>query len=298
MMPKKYTYLSYNQIALKIDGLVPMIRAQQYDALVIIVRGGTFPGIHLSVRTGLPIYYLSYERKQFPPVTNWIGFPAPRDAKILLVEDMAGAGKTLISCRQFLQDQEYDVETFVVFKDTMSASQPDWCCYESDIPGQTFLLPWEKSKMNPVYDVMDKSERFVDHELEFTVWNMNCVLDFNNLDDEMTLLEKGSISKIPSFQEQDQLMANGIREANFSVNWMKQNDVTLPLNMVSDTEGITSALRLALLKGDELLMLGCTRYVDNDVESLVLIGDCFPHLEVLWWNNGNPISLISSSLVH
>lgn len=289
MNTTRYSYLSYNQIAMKIDTMVPAIREASFDALVVIVRGGSFPGTHLSIRTGLPIYFLSYERKKNPPVVNWIGEPAP-PGKLLLVEDVAGAGKTLSSCLHFLLLSSYEVNTFVVFKDTKSAVEPDFFCFASDIPDRTFLLPWEKSKINPSYLTLDKSERFVDHELEFTVWNMNCFVE----QDEMNHFVKRSITPIPLLEENDAILTTESEFEDIHRKWLKGNKVSHPFYVAEPDSSFGSHLGSAILVGNQLMTIGCTRYVDNDVENLVLLSSCFPHLEILWWNSGNPIALTTS----
>lgn len=295
MNKPRYTYLSYNQIAMKIDTLVPSIREEGYSALVVIVRGGSFPGTHLSIRTGLPIYYLVYHKKKKVPYVSWIGEPAPQ-GKILLVEDMAGAGKTLTSCQDFLLQSNYEVETFVIFQDSLSRTKPDFCCFTSEIPGETFLLPWEKTKLNPTYDTMDKRERFVDHELEFTVWNLNCFIE----QIEVNGFVKRSITPKSLIEEQDVLLGE---DRHYELDYqelIRKEKIENRLYLFGVNEEALqkekSALGQALALGSELLVMGCSRYVENDVERLVLLNSCFPHLEVLWWNNGNPIALTTASV--
>lgn len=294
MSKPHYSYLSYNQIATKIDTFVPEIRRMDYDAIVVIVRGGLFPGTHLSVRTGLPIYYLAYHRKLASPKVTWIGESAPHK-KILLVEDMAGSGKTLISCEKFLIDLGYCVDTFVVFKDLLSASNPKFCGFSTSVPGHTFLLPWERTKLNPQYESMDKSERFVDHELEFTVFNANCFFK----QDEMNRYVKWSISPMDMIETKDIIYIDEPSKIFIYQDLFSTEGIQTPLCPARSYElgaDASSSFSESERLGADLIRLGCTRYVGNDLERLVLLSSQFPHLEVIWWNNGTPVSL-SGSLV-
>lgn len=288
MKKPRYSYLSYNQIAMKIDAMASSIRTESFEAIVVIVRGGAFPGTHLSIRTGLPMYFLSYERKKNPPIVKWIGEPAPQK-KVLLVEDMAGAGLTLRSCRDYLIQSGYQVNTFVVFKDLKSSIKPDYHCFSSEIPGHTFLLPWEKTKINPGYETLDKSERFVDHELEFTVWNINCFVYQN----ELNHFEKRSITPETILEENDSILSDEPRYTDMYADWLKRHHIDKPFYSMEIAE-TSSSLGLAIQLGNQLMNIGCTRYVDNNVELLALLNSSFPHLEVLWWNDGNPIALTTA----
>lgn len=50
----KNIYLDYNQISLRLDVLVEEIRKENFDGLVIVLRGGSFIGMHTAFLTDLP----------------------------------------------------------------------------------------------------------------------------------------------------------------------------------------------------------------------------------------------------
>ncbi|NRD76644.1 phosphoribosyltransferase [Bacillus sp. BRMEA1] len=286
-----FTYLSYDDIAFRIDAMIETIRQENFSSLVVIVRGGIFPGIHLSVRTGLPIYYLKYERNRKMQTSHisWIG-SAPSRGKILLCEDMAGSGKTLIESRHFLEEQGLEVQSFVVYKDTYSASKPEFFCYSTDNPKERFVVPWEKEKFNPNFPSI---ELLQDHEYEFTGWEIyGTIYDYDrrlNGDDRNTT----SLSVLGS---QDVIITGTtIEDKEEILSWLNRSNLLHPVYFRDKEELNPTSISIALWKGKKAVEIGCTRYVESDVEQAIFISEHFPHLEVIWWNNGKPISIKASS---
>jgi hypoxanthine phosphoribosyltransferase len=164
----KNIYLDYNQISLSLDSLSEEIKREGFDALVIILRGGSFPGFHLAFLTGLPYHFLTYDR--ISESADWKG-AAPSHNKVLLVEDFAGMGNTLIDSREFLLNQGMDVKTLVICKDPKSASVPDFFCFETKEENARFILPWERFRLNPAESRVSRTENTADHQFERTLWD-------------------------------------------------------------------------------------------------------------------------------
>jgi hypoxanthine phosphoribosyltransferase len=162
----KNIYLDYNQISLGLDTISEEVIQENFSAIVIILRGGCFPGIHLGFLTGLPCYFLKYNRKE--ENASWLG-DIPNSRKILLVEDFAGMGRTLINCKNFLLQQGFDTQTLVVCKDTKSASIPNFYCFETTDPTSRFILPWERYRLNSKQ--IPSLQTKADHEYERTLWD-------------------------------------------------------------------------------------------------------------------------------
>jgi hypoxanthine phosphoribosyltransferase len=292
---RRYIYLTYDQIALKIDSMIEDIKREQFSSIVIIVRGGAFVGHHISFRTGLPVYYLRYDRTTNPATISWIG-TAPPIGKVLLVEDLAGSGRTLIESRQFLEKKGYLVKALVVFKDTLSASTPEYIGFETNNPNETFIVPWEKVKFNPAFGQLSKEKPFVDHELEFTAWDLNVIFAS---DAPINALEQNYHSKLanpsPVLQENDVIITERpLEERERLLSWLHQHEMFYPVYMMDSGENPLSPFDIALWKGNKALEIGCTRYVERDAEQALFIASHFPHLEVIWWNNGKPISIKAS----
>jgi hypoxanthine phosphoribosyltransferase len=139
---RKPIYLGYDEIASRVEELVPEVSAQQYNALVIILRGGSFPGMHLAFLTDVPVYFVTYERDTRS--VSWNGKIPMANTKVLVVEDFAGSGTTLTDTIDFLQS-DYQVHTFVVCKDLLSQIQnPNYWCFDLKEKNARFIVPWEK----------------------------------------------------------------------------------------------------------------------------------------------------------
>lgn len=177
-------YLDYNQIACQIDDQAEEIRRQGFDGIVMILRGGSFLGFHLAFLTDLPCYFLRYDRASRN--VSWVG-EKPKGSRLLLCEDFAGMGNTLIDCKKELS-LTYDVSTFVVCKDTKSASIPDYYCFDGKVPSHRFLLPWERYRINAdaVHNVNENDQN--DHSFERT-------LDENKLKDMPLFSSKEECAK-------------------------------------------------------------------------------------------------------
>lgn len=78
---------------------------------------------------------------------EWVGNKI-KGKKILLCEDIAGSGRTLINCKNFLEREGYEVKTLVVAKDWLSASEPDYYCFDNQERGKRFIFPWERYRVN------------------------------------------------------------------------------------------------------------------------------------------------------
>ncbi len=161
-------YLDYNQISLALEVLAEEIKRETFDGIVIVLRGGSFPGIHLAFLTGLPFYYLRYNR--LDETISWLG-EIPPSTNVLLVEDFAGMGKTLINCKRFLLDKGFETKTLVICKDLKSSSMPNYSCFETRDPNVRYILPWERYRINPIADQHSEQERKADDQYHCTMWD-------------------------------------------------------------------------------------------------------------------------------
>lgn len=70
-------------------------------------------------------------------------------SKLLLVDDFAGAGHTLVDTRRQLEKQGYHVTTLVLFKDGRSRMVPDF--FGIDAANARAILPWERHTVTPEF---------------------------------------------------------------------------------------------------------------------------------------------------
>lgn len=111
----------------------------RYDAIVPVARGGLYLGAMLSHFSGLPLSVVNYHR---PSATVHCNSPElGPGARVLLVEDIAGMGVTLVHCKQALQAKGLIVDVAVMAFDTMSREVPT---FGINCAGHRVVFPWER----------------------------------------------------------------------------------------------------------------------------------------------------------
>lgn len=300
----KNVYLDYNAISLKLDALSPALKEQHFDAIVMVLRGGSFAGFHLAFLTGLPYYFLQYDRTS--NTVSWLG-PEPERKKILLVEDFAGVGITLIDCKNFLLDSGFAVSTLVVCKDTKSASVPDYYCFDLQTDKARFILPWERHILNHDTLETDRTKNIPDHSYEKTAWDLDGIyvndvpksLYDEDVEKALTVRSQLPMAEYAPIPQVGDVIITGriITDKVRTEEWLANNQLTLPLYVREyDIENHSNTIN-ALWKGKKAIELGFTHYVESDAEQATLIASAYPELRVTWWNKGNPVHIQASPIV-
>lgn len=289
-------YLDYNAIALRLDGLAPELCRAGFDGLVIILRGGTFAGMHMAFLTNLPCHFLRYDRKSATP--EWVG-PPPSPGRVLLCEDFAGMGQTLINCRRFLEDGGYRVATLVVCKDQLSASQPDYYCFESQESGARFLLPWERYRINPATGHTSQVDAPPDHEFERTAWDMDGVflvdVDPRHYEEDLEAAlclrdETQPAPYAPKLAVQDLIITGRpVCDKERTLAWLQTHGFPAKVVFRDDDLSKPTTESVATWKGRRALELGCTHFVESDPGQALHMAARYPELRVIWWNQGSPL---------
>lgn len=299
-------YLDYNKISLRLDAMVESLRKEEFTAIVVIVRGGLFTAQHLSVRIGLPIHYLRYNRQRENQI-SWIG-EAPKPGKILLIEDLAGKGRTLLDCRDYLKSKSYQHKALVIWKDVLSASTPEYIAFETSDPQESFIVPWEKAiKINFEANHPDARIPLQDHNFELTGWDMDGIFledvpsEVYKVGLEQALCRRDEYDKAqiqPLLNPQDIIITGRPQiDTERTIDWLNKHQIYRPVFLRDDGIEHPSPFTTALWKGKKALELGCCRYVESDSRQAVHISANFPQLEVVWWNDGEPIILQASLLL-
>ncbi|MBD3921362.1 phosphoribosyltransferase [Paenibacillus sp. PR3] len=296
---RRHIYLDYNAIALRLDAMAEQIKQARHEALVIILRGGSFSGVHLAFLTGLPIYFLRYDRTL--QQVSWVG-SAPEQTNVLLCEDFAGSGKTLINCKQFLEDAGYKTATCVVCVDRLSASVPDYSCFWLQGEDARIILPWERYRVNHAVDL---GLGHKDLEYEKVGWDMDGVF----LDDvasehyvadlENALQMRDKLLPAPYAPEmiQEDIIITGrpTQDEERTRRWLQQHHrYELELHLRDDLVEKPTSQTTGEWKAKKALELGCTHYVESDAEQAVFIAALYPQLRVIWWNSGRPMLIQAS----
>lgn len=146
--PRTALPYDYARVEAVVMDYVPQWRTRGFDGVVAIARGGLVPATMAAAALDLPLFALSYARPGRH--TTWFTAAQPAPAsRLLLVEDIAGRGTTLIDCLAFLRDAGHDVCTFTLAYDRESRLRPD---YGQEIPpGRAAWFPWEREAITDAF---------------------------------------------------------------------------------------------------------------------------------------------------
>jgi hypothetical protein len=232
---------------------------------------------------------------------NWVG-SAPEQSNVLLCEDFAGSGKTLINCKQFLIDSGYKVATSVVCVDRLSASVPDYSCFWLQQEDARIILPWERYRLNHAVDLgLGK----MDLEFEKVGWDMDGVF----LDDVASEHYAADLENALSMRDkllpaayapeiiQEDIIITGrpSQDEERTRIWMLQHlRHELELHLRDDGVEKPTSQTTGEWKAKKALALGCTHYVESDAEQAVFVAALYPQLRVIWWNSGRPMLIQAS----
>jgi hypothetical protein len=145
--------LSWTDIDKLIDHLIPQFRGE-FDGLLMITKGGLVPGGILSEALGLK--HVLTASAYFPDDVDrrlawptFVQFPADTllvDRRILIVDDIWGNGRAIMTVRGRLQAVGCECETAVLhyrYKDNLfHDAEPD---YYGAITDRYIVYPWEMS---------------------------------------------------------------------------------------------------------------------------------------------------------
>jgi hypothetical protein len=295
------TVLDHSQIALRAEALAPALRQADYEAIVCVLRGGLHLAAHAAFATGLPLHFLRYSRDERG--VAWQG-PPPEARRLLLCEDFAGKGFTLLDCEAYLRHGGFQVETLVICVDALSASQPRWRLFQAAHPEERFLLPWERHRRNPL--AADSAAGVADHTLRRTAWDLDGVFvaDLeahhyrNDLRAALSRRDTLPLAEFAPRPSPDELIITGRPEsdAERTLEWCQRVGVQLRVIFRDDQRDWPTPEEVARFKADRALALGCTDYVESDATQAALMAQTYPQLRVTWWNEGRP-ALLQAALL-
>lgn len=140
-MEKPVFSISYELLDQWVTSLQPLLTQERFACAVGILRGGAPLALMVSHAIGVPTAFLRYERAS-GTVTWDSSIPVPPPgSKVLICEDIAGAGRTLADCVAFLKSYDLDVKTMTAGFDDLSSIRPD---YSIDGRGYLIQFPWER----------------------------------------------------------------------------------------------------------------------------------------------------------
>jgi len=147
--------LTWDDVESLIDHLIPQFGIE-FDAMIIITRGGVVPGgllcealdlfVVLTAAVDFP-FEVEQEEKKLLAWPRFIQFPDPeelRDRSILIVDDVWGSGRTITAVKNRVSAMGGKPSTCVLhynpYRNLFSSAEPD---YFAAVTDAHVIYPWE-----------------------------------------------------------------------------------------------------------------------------------------------------------
>lgn len=148
-------YLSWEEIQILVDRLIQQHLTEQYDAMLVITRGGMVPGCLISEKIDLRnilvaavVYYTDIGRTLDKPI--FLQFPSDTllDGKrILVVDDVWDSGRTIVAVRERLNVVNCYHRTAVLHYKPGRSNFRDQCPdFHADTTEDWLVYPWDRER--------------------------------------------------------------------------------------------------------------------------------------------------------
>lgn len=311
-MQKPVLALTYDQIDHWIASLQPDLAGEGFACAVGILRGGGPLALMASHAIGAPAAFLRYERAS-RTVTWDSSIPIPPEgSKVLICEDIAGAGNTLDDCIAFLRGRGLVVKTLVAAFDDLSRIRPD---YGVDARGYFVLFPWERHAYTDAYREAWRTTRAgtrgaIGEDHEFAVYAID--LDGILLPDvpparyeadlAAALAERDALIPFERLPGIDLARAKAIVTGRPEMDrartaaWLVRHGFDSPRLVMRDpTRHGDAPHEVAAHKAQAALALACTHFVESDPVQALHIARFAPLLRVVWWDAASGAGHLVSS---
>jgi len=290
----------YGRAQAIIAGFVSEWRADDFDAVVAIARGGLVPGVMVSTALSIPLHALSYDRHQRR--VDWFTTERPpAGARILLVEDIAGRGTTFSDCVQFLEEAGFQIQTFTLAYDAESRVRPD---YSVPVPaGCRAWFPWERESITPAFGATRNQPQRREHEYASWATDLDGILlaDLPEhlyaqaLNDALARrdglaphevlpeVDLSEITIITGRPEQDRQRTKA---------WLERHGFHGPLIMRDESRH--GPEDTAIHKAETILARCHTHYIESDPVQALDIANLVKLATILWWNTSRVLIVHAS----
>jgi hypoxanthine phosphoribosyltransferase len=292
----------YSRIEAVISGFVPVWRTEAFDAVVAIARGGLAPGMMASSQLSIPLHALAYSRQDRS--VSW--FTASRPAagsRILVVEDVAGRGTTLVDSVEFLRRQGHTAAVFALAYDAQSRLTPD---YGIEIPaGFRAWFPWERESITPSYAATSNQPSRPEHEYASWAIDLDGVL-LADLPEHLyaealheTLAQRDMLlpnQVLPGLDLSQVSIITGRPEQDRSRTqaWLNRHGFNGPLVMRDERR--YTAVQTSIYKADTVLARCHTHFIESDPIQALDIASRARVARVIWWNGSKAMLVYANEL--
>jgi hypoxanthine phosphoribosyltransferase len=301
LMNKPVLPVTYEQLDHWIESLQPALLDEGFSAVAGILRGGAPLALMVSHAVGLPVAFLRYERAT-REVTWDSSLPMPvPGSKILLCEDIAGRGFTLVDCIAFLERHGLVVRTLTGAFDELSRTKPD---FSLDARGYFALFPWERQAHTARYrddwtasEAGRRAPMADDHDYATYAIDLDGILLPDvpsaryDADLEAALNERDLLlpfETLPGIDLQHtRAIVTGRPEMDRARTqaWLDRHGFG-HLELVMRAAGLHdhTPAGAAAHKAAAVLHCGVTHFIESDPVQAILISQQAPLLRVIWWD--------------
>lgn len=265
-------------------------RRMAFEAVVAIARGGLAPGVMAATALSLPLHALSYDR--VGRRVSWFSQEMPKpEARILLVEDIAGRGTTLSDSITFLKESGYDVTVFTLAWDDESRVKPDYG-YQMP-PGSRAWFPWERESITDSFASTGNLPDRPEHEYASWAMDLDGIL-LPDIPEDMYLRDLGA-----ALRQRDALLPSAVlpnrdlralpiitgrpeEDRQRTQVWLDRHGYSGPLIM-RDQARYTAA-QTPEHKAQAIIKHRFTHFIESDAIQALEIANRVQVARILWWN--------------
>jgi hypoxanthine phosphoribosyltransferase len=300
-MNKPVVPLTYEQLDQWIESLQPVLAGEAFVAVIGILRGGAPLALMVSHATGASVAFLRYDRTTRE--VRWdstLPLPEP-GSKVLLCEDIAGRGNTLVDCIAFLREHGLIVRTLTGAYDDLSRLRPD---YSIDASGYFTLFPWERQAYTDRYradwardGAREGALMADDHEYAVYAIDLDGVLlpdlPLTRYEEDLdaALSERDALLPFERMPGVDLQRARAIITGRPEMDrarteaWLERHGfghLELVMRAVDEHDDTPSGA--AAHKAAAAIRCGVTHFIESDPMQAIFIAQRAPLLRVIWWN--------------
>ncbi len=302
-LPKIAYPYDYSRIEFYVSSLVEQWKACEFDAIVAIARGGLAPAMMASTALSLPLYALAYARPSRK--VSWFTAETPKPgARVLLVEDIAGRGTTLLDSRDFLLRQHYQVKVFTLAYDAQSRVVPDYGMKMPDNARAWF--PWERESITAAFGQTDNMPDAPEYTYASWAIDMDGVLladlPAHHYDKQLekTLLARDALppsAVLPQLDLASVTIITGRPEKDRTRTqaWLDRHG--LRGRLVMRNEALHAPQDTAAHKAESIIAGGHTHYIESDAGQALCIANLVKVAHVYWWNDGAAMQVYANQLL-
>lgn len=287
----------YSRVEAEVLSHVPAWRGMGFGAVVAIARGGLIPACMAASALSLPLHALRYGRAD--RAVSWLTADRPgQGARVLLVEDIAGRGTTLLDCRDYLLAQGYELQVFALAHDEESRVRPDFGLRVPQGYGAHF--PWEREAVTAAFAATGNMPSRPEYEYSSWAVDLDGVLApdlpprLYDQDLDMALALRDLLEPCPMLPSMDLARATVItgrpeQDRQRTRAWLDRHGFGGALLMRDPVR--YAASDTARFKADCLLQHGHTHFIESDAAQAMQIARHAPVGRIFWWDGSQVLAV-------